>query len=103
MKLRIDIDCIFLDKRLSSSIVTLRLDSLDLCKKVAEENAESLIVIPDEICLSGTDLLLDHIVCKTLLIAPVCDELTVLHMCLHVLLAQSHTCELCEDTVADVA
>ena len=103
MEVVVDIDSVFLNKCLSCCIVTLGLDSLYLSEKLAEEASESLVVVYYELCLAIANLLLDYVVCKTLLIAPLCDELAVLHVCLHVLLAEGNSCELCEDTVADVA
>ena len=55
-----------------------------------------------EIGLAVADLFLDHVVLQALFIAPVCNELSVLHMCLHVLLAEGHSCELSEASVADI-
>ena len=60
-------------------------------------------IVPQGAEYAITNLLLNHIICETLLIAPVSDELTVLHMSLHILLTELYTSELCEDTVTDEA
>ena len=61
------------------------------------------MIVHHEICLAVAYLLLDHVVRQSLLIAPVCDELAVLHVGLGVFLAELHAVELCEDAVADIA
>ena len=100
MKFWIDIYCICFNKSLSCFEVTFRLDALDLSKEVTEETAKCLEVVYYNICLAITYLLLDNIVCKTLLIAPVSDELTVLHMSLSILLTKLDTSELSKHTIA---
>ena len=78
-------------------------DFNEIIMLISEKSAESLEVIDHEIGLSVTDFLFDHIVSKTLLITPLSDELAVLHMRLHILLSEFHSCELSEYTVADEA
>ena len=100
---RIYVYSILLYKLLTSLKVSLRLDALNFCEEFAEKSAESFIVVNHEICLSVTYLLLDHVIGKSLLVAPVSDKLAVLHMSLGVLLAEFDSVELSEDTVTDIA
>ena len=102
MELRIDVDRVGLHEILTGCVVALGLDSLDLGEKLGEQTAESLVVIHHEVSLSVTHLLLDDSACGALLVAPLGDQLAVLHMRLSVLLAELDTCELHEQTIPDV-
>ena len=103
MQLGIDVDGVFLDQCLAGLIVAFRLDALDLGEKFAEKAAKFLKVVDHKIGLAVAHLLLDHVVGPAVLVAPVGDELAVLHVGFGIGLAQLDAAELRHDAVADVA
>ena len=100
MEVVVNIHCIFLYQSLAGLVVSLGLDALDFREQSAEEFPESRIVINDEVGLAVTKLFLYHIVRQSFFIAPLGNELAVLHVRLGVFLAEFHTGELHEQTVA---
>ena len=87
----VNIHRIFLYQSLAGGIIALRLDALDFREQFAEEFPESRIVINDEVGLTVTKLLLYHIVRQPFFIAPLGNELAVLHVRLGVFLPKFHT------------
>ena len=91
MEVVVNIHCIFLYQCLAGGIIALGLDALDFREQFAEEFPESRIVINDEVGLTVTDLFLYHIVLQSFVIAPLGNELAVLHVRLSVFLPKFHT------------
>ena len=89
VELRVDVDGVVLHEGLAGFVVAFRLDALDFCEQVAEQAAEFLEVVDYEIGLAVADFLLDDVFGLAFLIAPVGDELAVLHVGLSVGLAST--------------
>ena len=91
-----------LNEVLSGLVVSLALDSLDLCQEFCKQGAELNVVIYNKVCFAVANLLLNHLVLGALLIAPFGNELAVLHVGLRVGTAKLHAGELDHEAVADV-
>ena len=102
MKLRVYVYGIGFNECLSGLIVSFGLDALDFGKKLCKQGAELHVVVDHKVSFSVTDLLFNHIVLGALFVAPLGNELAVLHVGLSVGAAKLHACELDHEAVADV-
>ena len=102
MQFGIDIHGILQHQCLAGLVVAFRLDALDFAEQFAEEGAEFAEVVDHEVGLAVAHFLFNHILCLAVFVAPVGNQLSVLHVRLGVLLAQFDAGELGEDTVADI-
>ena len=75
VKLWVNLNSVGLDKLLTSIVVTLRLDTLNLTKKLTEQRTKLNKVIYNNISLAILLYKLDNILCLTLLVAPLSDKL----------------------------
>ena len=98
----VNVDGVGLNQIFAGLVVTLGLDALDLGQQLGKEVTQFLIVVDHKIGLAVTNLLLNHVVLTALLIAPLGNELAVLHVGLGVGTSQLHASELHHQTVADI-
>ena len=98
----VNVDGVGLNQVLAGLVVSLGLDALDLGQQLGKEVTQFLVVVDHKIGLAVTNLLLNHIVLTTLLIAPLGNELAVLHVSLGVGTPQFHAGKLHHQTVADI-
>ena len=75
---------------------------MDFCKQLGEKTAKLDIIIDNEISLSVFNFFLDYIVLSALFVAPLCNELAVLHVGLCVWTTEFDAGELDHQTVSDV-
>ena len=103
VELRVDVDGVGLDEVLAGFVVAFALDALDFGEKFGEEIAEGWVVVDDEVGLAVPGLLLDDVVLQAFLVAPLGDQLAVLHVGFGVLGSEFDSGELGEEAIADVA
>ena len=99
---RVDVYGVVLNQVLACLVVTLGLDALNLGQEFGKEGAQLYIVVDHKVGLAVAYLLFDDVVLGTLLVAPLGNELAVLHVGLGVGTSQLHAGELNHQTVADV-
>ena len=80
METWLNLNGVVLNECLTSLIVTLRLDALNLSKKLTEELTEAYEVVNNDLCLAILLNKIDNILIFALLVAPLSDKLTVTHV-----------------------
>ena len=102
VEVRLYLYCVALNKCLTSLVVTLRLNALNLAKKRTKELAEAYEVVYNNIVLAILLNDLYNILSLTLLLAPLSDELAVTHVRLLYILTKLDTRKLCLHTIHDI-